>query len=48
MVQETKNYREKTKFPKICADTRKIKKEFNWKTNHSINDIVKKLLNNEL
>ena len=39
MVQETKKLQRKNEISKICADTRKIKKEFNWKTHHSINDI---------
>ena len=41
MVQETKKLQRKNEISKICADTRKIIKEFNWKTHHSINDIVK-------
>ena len=33
---------------KICADTKKIRKNLKWKSNHSLKEITLKLLNKEL
>lgn len=48
MIRQTKKFKRKNEIKKICADVKKIKKELNWKTNHTLKDIAQKLVYKEL
>ena len=48
MIKQSKQFIRKNEIKKICADTKKIKKNLNWKSHYSLTDIARKLLNKEL
>lgn len=48
MVKQTRQFKRDSEILKICADTKKIRKNLKWKSNHSLKEIALKLLNKEL
>ena len=47
-VKNNKNYLRNKEVNKVYCDNKKIKKDLGWKPKHNIDQIIKKLLNNEL
>ena len=48
MVKQTRQFKRDSEIMKICADTKKIRNNLKWKSNHSLKEIALKLLNKEL
>lgn len=47
-IKNNKNYLRNKEVNKVYCDNKKIKKDLGWKPKHNIDQIIKKLLNNEL